>query len=460
MSTADPSSTTGEGTDISQLQREVRELRETMGEIKSALNIHKAMDSEPTQPVDYQTTSEDGHNMHKSVNTGPPPTTTTSGSEAGPTIRDVTETGKEANDVTPSQGIPAHPWTAVGNTANMDMGNGGNLLPPSALQGTLSAAAGNALGTILPNPWIRALPGSTAAFPGANPGTSMVTGPAAQPTGATHFRENGGHLQLQPSAGVSGFGAGGPTFAPKLAPQQALQTQGVASGDLPYIDIVSPQLRQDIVQGKDVNLASLLIRGYTSEYERSQRYVVTADDAIPLKPMKDNRLSRPLSIQDFIKAFTMYKNVMCEAYPIRRWELDMYLKTIVDFSTDFGGIMFYEYHKDFSARAATMLLDYGIKIDWSKRDYDLFSKHFAGCRAHACSLCGSVTHKVAFCPMSADGSSSGSNTNNNNKKTRNQNTNSNSTFASNDIAGRVRSYVDGKEICNNYNSNKGCGRGT
>ena len=94
------------------------------------------------------------------------------------------------------------------------------------------------------------------------------------------------------------------------APQQALQGIGVPSSALPQIEIVSPALRNDIIQGRDVNLASLLIQGFTSDGELGQRTAAAGDDVVPLKPLRDHRLTRQLTITEFMKAFTIYRNIM------------------------------------------------------------------------------------------------------------------------------------------------------
>ena len=59
--------------------------------------------------------------------------------------------------------------------------------------------------------------------------------------------------------------------------------------------------------------------------------------AVPLKPLTDPRLNRQLTIQEFIEAFAIYKNVMCATYPHHRQELDFYERDIEDMSIRFGG---------------------------------------------------------------------------------------------------------------------------
>ncbi len=61
----------------------------------------------------------------------------------------------------------------------------------------------------------------------------------------------------------------------------------------------------------------------------------------------DPRLNTVLSISQFIQAFGIYKNIMCKAHPQRRPELDAYERDILEMSSRFGGVGFYEYHKTF-----------------------------------------------------------------------------------------------------------------
>ena len=70
---------------------------------------------------------------------------------------------------------------------------------------------------------------------------------------------------------------------------------GVRSDSFTNIDIVSPSLQRQIIEGKDVNLTSLLI----PNYECPKSYTAIADNIevnIPGKP--DIRLNRTLSIQN------------------------------------------------------------------------------------------------------------------------------------------------------------------
>lgn len=57
------------------------------------------------------------------------------------------------------------------------------------------------------------------------------------------------------------------------------------------------------------------------------------------------------SIEEFISA-SADKNIMCEQFPYRRAELDLYEKNVVDMSTRYGWSVFYEYLKHLSAISA------------------------------------------------------------------------------------------------------------
>ena len=134
---------------------------------------------------------------------------------------------------------------------------------------------------------------------------------------------------------------------------------GVRSDSFTNIDIVSPSLQRQIIEGKDVNLASLLI----PNYECPKSHTAIADNIevnLPGKP--DIRLNRALSIQEFIKAFGKFKRIMSAAYPDRRTELDVYGEDIIDIS-NFYGQVFYDYHKMFSAKSATLLREHHVKVD-------------------------------------------------------------------------------------------------
>ena len=81
---------------------------------------------------------------------------------------------------------------------------------------------------------------------------------------------------------------------------------------------------------------------------------------------------------EFNVAFGVYRDIICEAFPDRRAELDTYLAIISDLSMSYGGTLFYEYHKSFSAKAALFIQKFNQRVDWSLVDLALISRHFTG----------------------------------------------------------------------------------
>ena len=149
-------------------------------------------------------------------------------------------------------------------------------------------------------------------------------------------------------------------------PIQTTRTQyGIPADELPHVDVVSDSVRKNIVEGKYVNLACLLI----PEFE-APSVSVNEFSGIELlrQGRRDHRLDRILNITQFYKAFGIYKRVMCEAFPQRRPELDLYEADIGNIFEHYGEI-FYAYHCKFTKKAAAYL-EKGVKIDWSKRNKD------------------------------------------------------------------------------------------
>lgn len=111
---------------------------------------------------------------------------------------------------------------------------------------------------------------------------------------------------------------------------------------------------------------------------------------------RNHRLDRVLTITQFFKAFGMYKRVMCQAYLMRRTELDLYEADNGSIYEHYGDI-FYQYHVQFSKRAAAYM-GKGIKIDWSKCHKDLFKLLIGETRTKLCKHCLQDDHQSAFCP--------------------------------------------------------------
>lgn len=132
---------------------------------------------------------------------------------------------------------------------------------------------------------------------------------------------------------------------------------GTPASQLSEVDLVSPDIRADILAGKDVNLNVLLIPNYTTPSVKKIRE-------------NDERLVRNLTLDEFIIAFGRYKRIMCNAYPNRVEELDAYLSHIIE-TANIWPERFYEYHQVFSNKCAALLLQRNIKVDWSKGDNEL-----------------------------------------------------------------------------------------
>lgn len=226
--------------------------------------------------------------------------------------------------------------------------------------------------------------------------------------------------QCEPSSALSGYETGQVTRF------------GYSAESLPFVETIHPTLRKQIIEGKDVNLSALLIPYYTGPH---------ADPSATTKEKPDPRLNNTLTLPQFIQAFGIYKNIMCETYPSRRLELDLYERDIIDMATRYNGRGFYEYHKTFSAQAAAHLRYSNKKVDWSIRNNKLFASIFVNHRASVCYICNSSLHSAAFCP------------NHLNEKSKQYPNQNQKTI---DVAGRARLQFNGREICNNFNAVKGC----
>ncbi|XP_056401083.1 uncharacterized protein LOC130294952 [Hyla sarda] len=152
-------------------------------------------------------------------------------------------------------------------------------------------------------------------------------------------------------------------------------------------------IRRDILDGKDVNLASLLI----STQDVTETKTVACGEVSVVFKSKDARLNRKLTIVEFVIAFSLYRDVVCTAKPERREELDLYLYKLSEFAYKYGGSYFYEYHKSFAAKAAAGVSQFAYETDWSVVDTELYCKHFAGLKAPTCTICQSISHTAPWC---------------------------------------------------------------
>ncbi len=156
---------------------------------------------------------------------------------------------------------------------------------------------------------------------------------------------------------------------------------------------ISNQLRSQIIAGNDVNLVKILLGPELSD----GRVVDCGDVSVMLKD-NDPRLSKTLTLAEFIVAFGVFRDVICYVFSSRRAKLDTYLAIIADLSLTYGGTLFYEYHKSLSAKAAMFIQRFNQRLDWSVVDLTLISRHFTGHQALSCSICGSHTHTPNLCP--------------------------------------------------------------
>ena len=148
-------------------------------------------------------------------------------------------------------------------------------------------------------------------------------------------------------------------------------------------DYVSESVKEKIVSGKYVNLATLLIPEF-EQPEKKDRY-------------RDARLNRSLSIDEFIVAFTKYRRIHCTHHPWRKEELDDYMTNIIDIARIYGG-KFYEYHKIFSQKCA-VALEQGKKVNWAEKDKNLLQMIIGGTQCNSCHICKEVSHTTQFCPQ-------------------------------------------------------------
>ncbi|CAG2184423.1 unnamed protein product [Mytilus edulis] len=74
---------------------------------------------------------------------------------------------------------------------------------------------------------------------------------------------------------------------------------GVPSSSVPFLDIISPALTKQIIEGRDVNLAGLLMKDYES-VQAASTLLTSSGLEINLPGKKDILLHRTLTIKEFI----------------------------------------------------------------------------------------------------------------------------------------------------------------
>lgn len=213
------------------------------------------------------------------------------------------------------------------------------------------------------------------------------------------------------------------------------------SEDLPKMDHVAPSIKKQILEGKDVNLATLL----APKYDLPQAQTMQSGGlTVELSSKKDVRLDHNLTLDEFNRAFRKYRNVMCKTYPQRKTELEQYETDINDIAYNYGPC-FYKYHKMFSAKAAMAIQEHNIVINWSKIDERLLNLVTHNVQSRACNFCGDFDHSSKFCDQAKHGFPSKAEFQ---KGLTPGPPNLNRSF---DKRGRPVTNVEGQEICNNYN---------
>ena len=217
----------------------------------------------------------------------------------------------------------------------------------------------------------------------AAPSTSVSSTPVPSTPAATISSSAGqiDGLLAQPQAGPSAATVVPSTSAISgifsLPQLPVMLASPIPSSALPDIDIVPPNIKRDILHGKDINLAILLLPLKDRRYAYAERDIQIGEEVLSLKPRKDNRLCKDLTISEFITAFNIYKRVLCSQYPNRRDELDEYLSFVIDISAKFPGFSFYHYHLQFSAKAAEYF-QRGVRLDWASPDPTMLNRIVAG----------------------------------------------------------------------------------
>ncbi len=98
----------------------------------------------------------------------------------------------------------------------------------------------------------------------------------------------------------------------------------------------------------------------------------------------DPHLSKTLTLAEFNVAFGVFKDIICKIYLSRRAELNTYLAIILNLAMTYGGTLFYEFHKSFSAKATMYIQRFNQRLDLSVADFGLISRHFTGHQALSC----------------------------------------------------------------------------
>ena len=162
---------------------------------------------------------------------------------------------------------------------------------------------------------------------------------------------------------------------------------------MPQSANISARLRAKILQGKDINLISLILPS-----PECDNTIATGENFTAIFKTTDPRLIRDLSIGQFLIAFSIYRDIICSVYPGRRQELDAYLTLIGDLNLKYGRNIFYNYHKAFSSKAALYIAQFNTILNWSQIDSEILIMVAGGTQAISCNSCGKTGHTYPLCP--------------------------------------------------------------
>ena len=131
----------------------------------------------------------------------------------------------------------------------------------------------------------------------------------------------------------------------------------------------------------------------------------------------------------------------------------MYLQDIIDISSIYKGNVFYQYHKAFAVKVATIKPTHGLTVDWSIRDEMLYATVCGGYPIHVCTHCGSGLHVSNMCSKYVESALRFNYVNNfsaSNTYFIGTDTNQSKGVNSVDTYGRPNVFYKGREVCNNF----------
>ncbi|KAK0154281.1 hypothetical protein N1851_003636 [Merluccius polli] len=159
---------------------------------------------------------------------------------------------------------------------------------------------------------------------------------------------------------------------------------------------VSSTLRQQILSGNYVDLAQLIHPSTCNPH--IPRELQTSLGTFQLKqPLTTH--SKELTAPEFTFAFSLFRDIICSAFPDRRSELDDYLSLTIDLALRFGGNGFYSYHILFASRAAERLQQFNQGTYWGTLDTELYCRIFAARSSLNCEQCGAPSHPATTCTL-------------------------------------------------------------